>query len=241
MKIAVYSLTYWYTEAEAASKKAELETWYASISHSIKPNFVWLVSGTYSDPAHSPVPYIPLINTGIEKTHGNDFLYWSYANLAHTHGIYNALLNTNCDICAQISTDSVINIDLRPILEEFFERPELVMAPAWNRWIEDAAIFYKRSGMLKYISSRKRPILVKPDTIPAPLKTEEEALEIFDGLWWNPWPEYPLMRQEHGYAQRYPDSFTMFPSEEVIAKKWPIVIRPAPDIIERAKTLWQGF
>lgn len=230
MKIAVYSLTYWYTEAEAKSKKKELEAWERSIRRSINPDYMWLVSGTYSDPAFNPVPHVPLINTGIKKTHGNDFLYWSYANLAHTLGIYNALLNTDCDLCAQFSTDSIINIDYKPFLDAFMNRPELVMAPGWCGNIEDAAIFYKREGLLEYTSKRRRPILVEPGTQPPPLMTEQEALEIFKGKWWNPWPEHCNFRQEYRYAQTKPSN---------LCASWPIVIRPAPDIIERCDALWQ--
>lgn len=241
MKIAVYSLTYWYTEAEAQSKKTELENWLSSIDNSIKPDYVFLVSGTYSDPSFNPLPGIPLINTGIAKTHGNDFLYWSYANLAHTFGIYNALINTDCDVCAQFSTDSVININYRPILEEFMKRPELVCAPGWHYWIEDAAIFYKREGMLKYVSQRRRPCMMEPSDNKTIMTTESEAKEIFDGRWWNPWPEFRTLRQEYGYAQQYPDTFHMFPSEQVIAEDWPLVIRPAPDIVQRSKEIWRKY
>lgn len=237
MKIAVYSLTYWYSKAEAESKGDELYRWVRSMRYSINPDYMWLVSGTYSDPSFNPV-YIPLINTGIAKTHGNDFQYWSYANLAHTFGLYHALLNTDCDLCAQFSTDSVINVDYTPILEEFMRRDELVCAPSWNNVIEDAAIFYKREGMLKYISSRLRPILVEPGAVPAPMFTEVEALEIFKDTWWNPWPHIKSMRQEYGFEQY---GIPMWPSSKVIEEDWPMVIRPAPDIIQRNTEIWQRY
>lgn len=223
MKLACFTLTYWKDQADANSKSLELRDWKAHIEKMLKPDVMYIACGTKSEPVFSPID-VPVINSGVEYTVPYDAIYWCYSLCAENAGMWHALLNTDCDILGQIATDCFIKDDLLPILEEFNKRPELVCAPSWASFVEDAAIFYKRSALVKYLNMRIRPNLIAERRQP-PLMTEQEKAQIFRGQWWNPWPNIVTMRQEWYVGVKDP-----IPDERVLSEKWPIVLRPSETI-----------
>jgi hypothetical protein len=225
MKIACFTLTYWTNPDNAKNKAPELEAWKKQVEKNLRPDVIYLACGTKSDPALKPID-LPVINAEVVCTKPYDVFNWCYALCAESAGMWYALLNTDCDVVVNIASDCVLNTDLRDLAQKFMERPELVCAPTWgDKWLEDAAVLYKRQGLTKFLNGRLRPNLSEGNE---KLLTEMEKAHIFNGYWWNPWPNIPAMRQEYGIPHE-----KVVEDSRVISENWPIILRPSPTIRKR--------
>lgn len=86
--------------------------------------------------------------------------------------------------------NTVIGTDLGPIVDQFMQRPESLLAP--SIWLKDPDLslsFWKPRAVQKYMNCRFRPNLVRHPDAPNPtLIFETEIGHIFKNDWWNPWP-----------------------------------------------------
>jgi hypothetical protein len=234
MKIACFTLTYWNDAKTAAAIADELRAWVAEVRGGFRPDYLYMCSGTYSDPKFNPLPDVPLINAEVVYRGPKDFTHNCYALCAEEAGLWYALLNTDADVVVQMCTDSIVNEDMRPLLDNFMARPELVCAPAWCRsYLDDAFVFYKRNAVVKYLNGRLRANLMDVES-GEQLITEDEKTRIFKGEWWNPWPANDNMRQDWNVGSCAVDS------AHICRFNWPVVIRPAPDVTKffKLRKLW---
>lgn len=224
-KIACFSLTYWANRAHADLLSGELIEWKKRVQGILLPDWLYLACGTKIDSGYNPIN-VPIVNAEVTYTKSHDVTYWAYSFCAETAGMWYAILNTDCDIVAQIATDCLINFDVASKLNEFATRSDLVLAPSWFGFVDDAIIFYKREAIVKFLNERRRGNLIEAkDCSIMPLLSEHEKTEIFKGRWWNPWPGIITMRQEYGISDRQP-----IPDDRVVSENWPIVLRPSPYI-----------
>jgi hypothetical protein len=191
---------------------------------------MFLVSGTWSDPAFNPIPSIPVINAGVIKDAPYEGHYRHYNKCAFTAAMAYALnRRTEWDLLVLSDTDCLFgDIDLDSLIKEFHGRPEILMGAATNCSAgcnpESPFTIWKHDGAVRLLHYRQCPNL---------LDMEEERKWVWDiemayiyrrGRWWNPWPEVPCVEHK-GW-----DSEQKF-WDEMLA--WPIILKPTQLLAQR--------
>jgi hypothetical protein len=128
------------------------------------------------------------------------------------------------DLIINLDADVLVgSVDFHSLIEEFMKRPELVVTPGWNGYMDTGWMAWKPAGIVWFAHSRRCPNLIEEGN--RTMLCEQEMAEIFKGRWWNPWPEFRIMRQDYGYIQNPPSDHE--------AMRWPFVANPSPTLKAR--------
>lgn len=207
-----------------------LDLWLARIGYLFDPVCVIVACGTYSDPiyASSPVASVKIINAGIKRTFPHDCRWWNYSLCAWQAGLAYAMDQSDWDLLVVLDTDCLVGaVDFDMLLRDFMKRPDEVLSPAWcGCWIGGPFLAFKRHGISRWLNSRLRANLISPNSGPEPMLPEEEMTRIFEGRWWNPWPQINSCRQDYGEEAEAQNTNGQ-------AMTWPFLRKPHPAIIDR--------
>lgn len=231
MKIIAWSMSHWNNAEEFQSRllgPLGLYAWCGRVNYAFSPVERWIACGTFSDPVLAGDLPVSVLNHGTETTLPYDCIWWNYSLCSWEIGYQTALARHDWDLLVNLDTDALLgDIDLDSIMREFLERPEELMTGAWCGSLAGGCLqAIKRSGVRRWLENRKRKNLITPNSQAMPLLPEHEATEIFKGLWWNPWPHIPDMRQDYGEQA----AATLL-DDEVMT--FPMVRKPSPAVIDR--------
>ena len=222
MKILAWTMAYWDSQEHAEAQTSVLEECAYRVRNYFHPVDYFLSSGTFSDPEFRPIkPRV--VNAGAPKTKPND-PWWNYAACAITAAFSHALNRDDWDLLVEHGTDVLVGaLDFDALFREFLSRPELLLSESWHGR-PGSLIALKREGVARYQHGRLRPNLVEFSHTTEQLLIEDELGVIFDGAWWNPWPQFPTLRQDFGLEFAVPE-------REPLEQAWPLVRMPNPAIV----------
>ena len=222
MKLITFTLCYWNNSEDAEKLREGLEKWRENAEHYLKPIYMFIASGTWSDPLLNPIPNVPVVNAGVASCLRYDYFRRQYGICAIMAGLFHALNRNDWDLCIMLDWDALIGaVDFPKLLTEFQERPETILAPAWYDGIGGPFIVWKRDGICRLAHQRIHPNLCDMDAPERPQVWEREVLSIYSKeRWWNPWPQYEMLV--------YHDPTTQKPVED----DWPFVDRAQPWLLE---------
>jgi len=198
VKIIVYGTTHWDNELQANHKKEDLLEWYRRVKKFIpQASEIFLTTGSYSDPKFNPLP-CPLFQVPFFRpfpySQQNCFFRTGFLT-----GIWKSLIDfADFDILIHCQTRHLLGEDLTPYLEEFVLQKEVVMSIHHTsnggnlRGIDVGFMAMKRAAALLYTVSGYRQTC---DDNPNALSVEEEALKMFNGMWYSPWYSIPTFKQ----------------------------------------------
>ena len=232
MRIIAFNTTFWDSAEDAAAKFSGpfgLHQWWNSTHMLLQPQHVFLACGTWSNPRWNELKRngVELVNSGVSKDRDYDIYWWQYSGCAYTAAMAYALNRGGWDLLVQLDNDILIGaVDFNAVLREFLDRPESFLSPAWSGSPGGPFMAWKPIGAVQYLHQRRRANLIDRDEDKQgeALLLEHEKREIYRDNWWNPWPQFKTMRQDHGLADnpRIPNSEAM---------EWPFIRLPHPDII----------
>lgn len=225
MKVLAWTMAYWDSQEHAESQRAALAACEARVLKYFRPVQYFLASGTWSDPAFAPIWPIDVVNAGAPKTKPNS-PFWNYAACAITAAFAHALTwrEDQWDLLVCHDTDVLIGaVDFDALFREFLARQELLLSDDWHGR-PGSLIAIKREGVARYQHGRLRPNLMERVEDTEPMLIEDELGIIFKGLYWNPWPQFPTLRQDYGLEFAVPE-------REPLEKAWPLVRLPHVSII----------
>ena len=216
MKIACYTTTYWKDKAYSSTKSSpELFRWERNVRNVCDIDTIYMIAGTYSDPEFNPLN-VKLINCNLPY---NPYI----GTCAMVTGIWYFLLCTDCDVLFYLCQDGLVGQNISSMLNEFCSKSELAAAPNWGNMIDNACFFLKRDGAKFLVHRRLRPDASEKEE----MLDEYEFAKILENKWWNNWVA-PLPEQHFRY-----DGWVAKPSEDVILREWPILIRPTKELAEK--------
>jgi len=198
VNILVYGVTYWDTEEDINSRKEQHLEWYRRVQKFIPENKeIFITAGSYSPPEYNPLP-CKLYQAPLFRP-----LPYSKQNCYFRHGfltgIWKSLIDyRDIDLIVHCQTRHFLGIDLTQYLEEFLQRDELLMSINFTgdnnclQGIDVGFMVMKPAGALLYTIRNYRQTCDEDMNC---LNCEEEALEIYKDLWWNPWPDIPTFKQ----------------------------------------------
>jgi hypothetical protein len=197
MKVFVFGVTNWNDHSEAFNQKRDLEQWYLRNNTFLPTNEMFLTAGTYSDPRFNPLP-LPLHQIGFsspETPYSVQNNYWRIGFQTAVWKIF--LMNVAFDLAIHVQCTRLIGQDLRPLVEEFMQRDEVVMAPSFKSGcgidgIDVGFMAMKPVALSLYAVSGHRQSC---DPNPKCMNCEEEAYEFYKDQWWNPWPNILTLKQ----------------------------------------------
>lgn len=220
MKILSWTLTYWNDAAMAARLQPGLSKWKEQIHRYLRPTYLFMSSGTWSDPALNPIPEIPLVNAGVRSSLPYDYFRRQYGICAVMGAAYHALNRGDWDLAVMFDWDALIGaVNFPAIFNEFMTRPEIIMAPGWYDGIGGPLLAWKPEGLSRLVHQRLYPNLCDRDAPERPLVWERECKAIYGNRWWNPWPQFEMLVY-HDPSKQDP-----------IAQDWPFVDRAPESMI----------
>lgn len=196
MRILAWTISYWNTPEEAL-KIGEgilgLRAWKARVQHAFSPVGFFVACGTWSDPSLCPTDML-VVNSGVEFRGPLDYWYRNYSKCAIDAGLAYALNRTDWDILLLLDNDGLLgDCDCDWMIKTFWSRPETLMAPSWHGGVPGGPMLtFKRAGAARLKHFRRTPNMRDAADIPGP-NFETELADLFRNLWYNPWPDNPIM------------------------------------------------
>lgn len=221
MRIISWTLTYWNDKSTAERLRPGLQRWSEEILKYLKPSYLFMASGTWSDPSLNPVPGIPIVNAGVRSALPYDYFRRQYGICAIMAGAYHALNRGDWDLAVMHDWDALIgNVNFPNLFAEFMARPEIIMAPGWYDGIGGPMLAWKPEGLDRLVHYRIHPSLRDPEESERPQVWERECRSIYGNRWWNPWPQFEMLVY-HDPSKQDP-----------IAQDWPFVDRAPTHLLE---------
>lgn len=212
-------MTYWNDAQMAQRLRCPLEKWRLNMERFLKPDYMFLASGTWSDPALNPLaPEIPIINAGVHSAIPYDYFRRQYSICAMMAAAYHVLNRNDWDLFVTLDYDALIGaVNFPKLIGEFMDRPETYLAPRWYEAIGGPFMAWKPESLARLTHYRLHPNLCDLDAPERPQVWERECTAIYGPKrWWNPWPQFQMLV--------YHDPRTQDP----VAQDWPFVDR-APE------------
>lgn len=235
LRLLAWTCFYWNSPEHAQRFEGEgcwhsLRHWRDCTDYLFSPVGKFISSGTWSDPAHCPLPGIEVVNAGCLNT-GPSTQRRNYGNACFAAAFYHALNRNDWDLLIFLDTDALVGaIDMDSLLREFWSRPELLLSHSW--WNNPGGMPFfamKRAGVSRAVHHYHGPHILDDDETdhPDPLLLEQEWRHTFrpnlDGpRWWNPWPNCQVL---DGTDPR----FGPFEQEP----PWPMIGKVQPRDVER--------
>ncbi len=223
MKIWAFTTSHWNDVSEANSKgdgPFGLRTWHDRVTRYFSPTHCFVACGTWSDPVMSPFPAtVPIVNAGVTQGTKYDVQRTQLWMCAMTAACAYALNRRNeWDLLVFLDTDILVGaVDFDALIKEFSQRQEILLAQRWNDAIGGPFYVWKPDGVVRAVHYRTQPNIANHCLA----DSEAELRTVFDGLWWNNWPDIPTMRQDGDAGL----------NEHVL--RWPFVRCPHPSIVEQ--------
>jgi hypothetical protein len=210
-----------------------LRAWYDRVQYLFNPVHTFVACGTYSDPKLSPLgPSVPIVNAGIPVGLPYDHKRRQYWMAAFSAACYYALNRIDWDLLVFLDTDALVGaVNFRSLLSEFQSRQELILTNNWCDTPSGPLIVFKRDGIIRFAHQRIQENCVLSDSSPnLPLLAEHEMKKIFDGVWWNPWPQIDV-RQDYPWNPNQDNPMKFL--------HCPFIRQPHPDVVqEYLNTQW---
>lgn len=223
-------MSYWDNREQFLSRfpgEFGLVNWFERVNNLFNhPMGTFIACGTWSDPS---LASLTIVNSGVTRTLPYDPYFYNYSLCAWSVALWHSIGRDDWDMLIALDTDCLIGaIDLNSLFTDFEAHDEEVMSGAWSGFIGGPMIVFKRSGVIRWLNGRLRANLIEPHAGPKPLLPEEEMTLIFKDRWYNPWTDFPELRQDWP-ENKEADSV----NEEVM--KWPMVRKPHPAVINAYK------
>lgn len=216
IKTVVFSVSFW-----GENTPERFIPWYKCLNKHLKYDDLYLTCGSYSNPDKLPIP-LEVAQIGIKNTKQYS-KNWSYYYVGFLSGMYHALLSKDFDVLIHVQNRTFLGMNLNPIVEEFYNRSELIAAPKLTSqigsMIDTGLMLMKKETAQKYVTSNLRPALSDEEQ----MNVEEEAYYIFGDSWWNFMPEYPSTRK---YDKTYEYDESPFYLSDELFYDLPIIAGP---------------
>ena len=236
MKIIAWTTSFWNTEDEgvaAGSGLFGLIEWHKRVQFLFHPEHVFVACGTYSDPKYSPLTeYVSVVNTGLDYGPPYDIWYRQYWMCAATSAMAYALNRRDWDLMVFLDTDCLVGaVNFNQLLNEFVTRREIMVTCQWNGLPCGPFFAFKRQAACRFLHEKKHPGIIRENMTPKPPLGENIIAELYQGDWWNAWPEFPNVRQDYSVNPNDP--------EPMRSLYWPFIRQPHPAVIdEYQRTQW---
>jgi hypothetical protein len=210
-----------------------LKAWHGRVEYLFKPIHSFIACGTQSDPEFSPLgPEVAIVNAGIPVGESYDYKRRQYWMAAFTAASAYALNRNDWDLLVFLDTDALVGaVDFKSLLNDFTGRQEEILSPAWAETIGGPMLALKHSGVLRFMHKRIQSNCVLDGASPDMMFGEDEMKAIYNGRWWNPWPDHSTMRQDYSVNPNDPNPMGFL--------HCPFIRQPHPDVVnEYLKTQW---
>ena len=225
VKIVAFSTIHIQDAEHGASIAGELADWRARLAWAFDdaPAIFLCESGPVNN---SPAGF-KTVCAGIRHTKPYHCRDWSYfaANLQFALW-YVMHEHRDFDLCVALQSDCILGTRLQAVADEFMRRPEVIAAPGWLSGSPDThCMMIKPEAAQDIIYSL--PFTPLPKITGRNTFYIEHAMRVlFDGRYWNPWPDCPTIRQEYGTPELYRGG-----DESIM--RWPMLAKNSPETGER--------
>jgi len=196
MKIVVFGVGNWDSQAQADFLKPSYEEWRGRVRYFCNEPEMFIATGTYSNPKEAPLN-VPIIQNGITKTRPYS-KNWNYFRNGFMTGCWHSILNMEFDVLFHVQCRTLLGADMMSNLHRFMDSSKQIMAPRYvsktreiENSIEVGCMAMKSDAVRLFTSFGFRPSL-SPS---AQVNCETEALELFKDSWYNPYPEINSCRK----------------------------------------------
>lgn len=152
---------------------------------------------------------------------------WSYFVANLQYGLWYAGHEyPDYDLCVALQSDCILGARLQVVADEFMRRPEVLAAPRWTSGSPDThCLMIKPEAAQDLLYSL--PFTALPRVTGRNTFYPEHAIRaLFDGRYWNPWPDCPTIRQEYGTPELYRGG-----DDEIM--RWPMLAKYKPETGKR--------
>jgi len=238
VRTIAWTTSYW--DSEEHSRRPEitdglfgLEAWHKRATYLFKPIHSFIACGTWSDPRFNPLDSsVGIVNAGIAAGIPYNYKRYQYCMAAFMAGMAYALNRNDWDLLLFLDTDSLVGaVDFKTMLSQFMERNELILSNNWCNTPQGPFFAIKREGASRFFNCRIQGNCVLNESSRDLILGEFEFGEIFNGLWWNPWPEITNVRQDYSVNPNDPNPMAFL--------QCPFIRQPHPAVIEEYQvTQW---
>ena len=238
MNIIAFTSSYW--DDERSAKRPDLHdplfglrAWRDKVDYLFKPFHKFITCGTWSEPQFSPIGKdVEIINAGLPVGIPYHHLRHQYCMGAFTSAMAHVLNRNDWDFVVMLDTDCLIGaVDFPSLFKEFDQRPEIIVSNSWCGTPSGPFAIYKREACVRFLHHRLQGNCVLNESSPDLMLAEYEIGKIYEGLWWNPWPEINNVRQDYSVNPNDPSPMAFL--------HCPFIRQPHPAVIEEYQsTQW---
>jgi len=245
MNVLVYGVHHWPDRPPTKEEKDHCNEWYHRIMAFVPGvKKVFVSTGTYSNPIHSPLPEnVHLVQNNIHLTESYSRANNYFRNGFMT-GIWHSLINEkNWDVLFHVQTRVLLGESLEEEMKKFFADDEMnIMAPRFTQQIgcsvEISITAMKPLAARKFATSGVRQSLNIYD---APdVNCEEEAYIMFNDTWFNPWQSVITTRMSDHIRKdkrSLPGPFMIY--NESVLRSLPFISTNRTHITDDALNAWK--
>lgn len=220
MRIAAFTLSYWGNSETAQSLHNQLAYWNDHVNRIVKPVYSFIASGTYSDQALCPIG-AKVINAFVPFA-GHYSVDNNYALAGEEAALWHIITETDCTHAFYLCGDGVVGFNVREYADKLDMTGNMIVAPNWLTFIDDACYLMSRAGIVYYLNHRLRPNIAPEGS--CGMMSEDEKSRIFNGRW-----ICPHTVKNHCRA----DAIEMRNNTFDDVKDWPVLIRANPELREQ--------
>jgi hypothetical protein len=235
MRIVAFT-TSWWDNQEAAQRLLDplfgLRAWFDRVTFLFKPIRTFLACGTWSDPAFNPLAGLAeVVNAGLPVGTQYNVFRSQCCMAAYTAAMAHLLNRNDWDYVVLLDTDCLVGaVNFPKLFSDFAGRPDYVLTNAWNECPAGSMMIFKREGCVRFLHQRIQGNIAL-DASPDLILGETEMKIIFNGVWWNPWPEVKSVRQDFSVNPNDPNPMRLLGS--------PFIRQPHPKVVDQyLKTQW---
>ena len=225
MKIVAFSTIHIQDAEHGASIAGELADWRDRLTWAFDdaPETFLCESGPVNN---SPAGF-KTVCAGIRHERPYHCRDWSYFVANLQYGLWYAGHEyPDYDLCVALQSDCILGARLQTVADEFMRRPEVIAAPRWTSGSPDThCLLIKPAAAQDLLYSL--PFTALPKVTGHNVFYPEHAIRaLFDGRYWNPWPDCPTIRQEYGTPELYR-------GDDDSIMRWPMLAKYSPVTGER--------
>lgn len=227
--VIAFTTTHWCRESIGSPRIIDpvfgLGAWYRRVKYLFSPIHTFLACGNWSDPFMNPLPGVSVVNAGLHSCIKYDLFRSQLCMAAYTAAMAYVLNRSHWDLVVLLDTDCLVGaVDFPKLIDEFVRRPEIILTNSWNDAPAGPCVILKREGCVRLLHHRIQGNIVLGDSSPNLMLGEFEMKAIFEGKWWNPWPEIKTVRQDFYVNPNDPNPMAFL--------YCPFVRQPHPDLVQ---------